>query len=70
MNDNKNFAFKGGPALSNLKNDFYLWVGGDGLDMNQQHQGGFGSMHAKLPILGRGAKNGSKTENLTESDRV
>ena len=39
------------------KHDFDVWVGGDGLDMYQQLEGGFGSMLAILPILGLGAKN-------------
>ena len=32
------------------KHDFNLWIGGDGLDMHQQLEGGFGSMRAMLPM--------------------
>ena len=32
------------------KHDFDLWVGGDGLDMYQQLEGGFGSMRAILTM--------------------
>ena len=42
---------------------------GDGLDMYPQLEGGFGTMHAILPILGLGAKKGAKTENLKICDR-
>ena len=37
-------------AFQFRKHDFDLWVGGDGLDMYQQLEGGFGSMRAILPI--------------------
>ena len=60
------YNFKGvgrGPGLSIWKHDFDLWVEGDDLDMYQQHEGGFESMHAILPMWGIRAKNGSKTEN-------
>ena len=41
--------------------NFDLWVGGDGLDMYQQLERGFGSMGAMLPIWGLGRKKGAKT---------
>ena len=45
-------SVKGGrvQAFQFRKHDFDLWVGGDGLDMYQQLQGGFVSMRAILPI--------------------
>ena len=43
------------------KHDFDLWAGGDGLDMHQQLERGFGSMGAMLPIWGLGRKKGAKT---------
>ena len=57
---------RGVQAFQIWKQNFDPWVGGDGLDMYQQLEGGFGSMRAILPIWGLGAKNGSKTENLKE----
>ena len=42
--------------------NFDLWVGGGGLDMCQQLNGGFGSKSTILPFWVFGAKNGSKTE--------
>ena len=41
--------FKGVQAFQFLKHNFELWVGGDGLDMYPQLEGGFGSMRAILP---------------------
>ena len=63
------FHFKGGvQAFQIWKHDFDPWVGGDGLDMNQQLECGFGSMCAILSMWGLGPKNGSKTANLQEWD--
>ena len=41
---------KVGPGLSSLKHDFDLWAEGDGMDMYQQLEGGFGSMRTVLPM--------------------
>ena len=65
--NNKQLRGGGGvQAFQFRKHDFDLWVGGHGLDMFQQLQGGFGSMRAILPISGLRAKNGSKTGILDE----
>ena len=51
---------KGVQAFRFWKQDFDLWVGGDGLDMYQQLEDVFGSMRTILPIWGLGAKMGQK----------
>ena len=59
-----------GPGLLISKTQFWPMGWGDGLDMFQQLEGGFRYMRIILPMWGLGAKNGSKTENLKESDRA
>ena len=51
-------------AFQVWKHDFDLWVGGDGLKMYQQLEGGFGSMRAILTMWGLGAKKGQKLKSL------
>ena len=64
------FLLKGGSRPFTFENMFLSSGWGDVLDMYPQLEGGFGSMHAILPMRGLGAKNGSKTENLKEWDRA
>ena len=40
-------------AFQVWKHDFDLWVAGDGLDMYQQLEGGFGSMRASERKMGQ-----------------
>ena len=57
----------GGSRPFNFENmilTYGLRLESDGLDMYQLLEDGFRSMRAILPMLGIGAKNGSKTKNL------
>ena len=44
------------------KKDFELGVGGEGQDTSRHFGGSFGSIRAKLPMLGLRAKTGEKTK--------
>ena len=48
------------------KHDFELGVECGDQDMSRHFGGGFKSMRAILPMLGLGAKNGPKNQNLNQ----